>query len=34
MGKRICLLETKGEDTYAPDMLYKQMQLVEQKTNL
>ncbi|WP_455586531.1 hypothetical protein [Bacteroides sp.] len=34
MGRRICLLETKGEDIYTPDMLYKQMQLVEQKTTL
>ncbi len=34
MGRRICLLETKGEDTYTPDMLYKQMKLVEQKTTL
>jgi len=34
MGRRICLLKTKGEDTYTPDMLYKQMQLVEQKTTL
>lgn len=34
MGKCICLLETKGEDTYTPDMLYKQMQLVQEKTTL
>lgn len=34
MGKRICLLEPQGDDTYTPDILYKQMQLVEQKTTL
>lgn len=34
MGRRICLLEAQGEDTYTPDMLYKQMLLVEQKTTL
>lgn len=34
MGRRICLLESQGNDTYTPDLLYKQMQLVEQKTAL
>lgn len=34
IDKRICLLEIKGEDTYTPDTLYKQMQVVEQKTGL
>lgn len=34
MGRRICLMEIQGEDPYTPDMLYKQMQLVEQKISL
>lgn len=34
MGKRICLLKAKGADTYTPDLLYRQMLLVEQKITL
>lgn len=34
MGKRVCLLESQGDELYTPDQLSKQMQLVEQKTSL